>query len=239
VLAERYGLHSEKQAANRYHTAEAMFQRCFRSELSEYAHDDVDAEAADVRRLLSEAGAELVERLRIDLWKDVPEVTRTSSTNAHVATLAPLLELPRPTRSTAGVLQKLLNAPLPLELEAIEPEAAVRIRAWIKGLVPSSFAGLLHHSNPLLELLELAKDFAKDHRTDPESPLGREVATVLYYAAIAVALARCGARITRHDDATLQQGFQWGCQQSWVDEVTRELFREGLRCLDSREGLPN
>jgi hypothetical protein len=105
-------------------------------------------------------------------------------------------------------------------------------------LVLRSFGELLHHRNPLPELLELAKEFAKECRTEVESPLPRALATVLYYASIAAALARCGRRITHHDDATLRQGFQWGCAQPWVDEATRELLREGLRTLDAARMPP-
>jgi hypothetical protein len=133
-----------------------------------------------------------------------------------------------------------LTAPVPLDLGAVDAALAGRARAWAEGqgLVLKSFGDLLHHPNPLPELLELAKEFAKEHRTDPESPLRREVATVLYYASIAVALARCGRRITRHDDATLVQGFRWGREQPWVDEATRGLLREGLRALGGADDPP-
>ena len=97
-----------------------------------------------------------------------------------------------------------------------------------------SFGDLFAHPHPLVELLELVKDFAKEHRTDAESPLPREVATVLYYASIAVALVRCGHRITRHDDTTLRQGFQWCIDQAWVDEPVRNMLHEGMvRLLDA------
>jgi hypothetical protein len=215
-----------------------MFQRSFRAELAGYAGDDVDAEAADFRRLLSEAGAELLEQLRIDLWKDIPEVTMSSSNTTPIAgSLARLLELPRPPESTAALLQQVLTGPMPLDLSAADEPAAAAARAWAEeqGLMLNSFAGVLLHPRPLPELLELVKDFAKEHRTDPESPLGREVATALYYATIAVALARCGRRITRHDDDTLRQGFRWGCEQPWVDEATRGLLREALHQLEDTE----
>jgi RNA polymerase sigma-70 factor (ECF subfamily) len=241
VLAERYGLHSDKQAANRYHTAEVMFQRCCRAELADYAGDDLDAEAADFRRLLCEAGPELVEQLSIDLWKDVPEVTLTSSNTAPIAgSLARLLELPRPAESAAALLEQVLTGPMPLDLDVVAAPDAAKVRAWAseQGLVLSSFAQLLHHPSPRPELLELVKDFAKEHRSDPESPLGREVATVLYYATLAAALTRCGARITRHDDDTLRQGFRWGHEQPWVDEATRGLFREGLQRLEDTAPAP-
>jgi RNA polymerase sigma-70 factor (ECF subfamily) len=240
LLAERCGLDSAKQAANRFVIAEAMFRRNFHAVLVEYAGEDVEEEARDFRRVFAEAGAELVERLRTHLWNDIPEVTVCVPGHPWIdlRDLARTLELPRQPADPAALLQHVLTAPVPLDLSAVDAALAGSARAWAEGqgLVLRSFGDLLHHPNPLPELLELAKEFAKENRTDPESPLPREVATVLYYASIAVALARCGRRITRHDDATLGQGFRWGCEQPWVDEATRGLLREGLRVLGASAG---
>lgn len=234
-LAGQLGLRSDKQAANRYLIAEAMFRRHFRAVLGEESGDDVAEEAREFRRIFSAASAELIEQLRIHLWNDVPEVTVSTSSRTRIdpAALARMLELPLSSADPAELLRHLLTAPVPLDLGALDAELAGRARTWAEGqgLVLKSFGDLLHHPNPLPELLELLKEFAKDNRSDAESPLPREVATVLYYASIAVALSRCGRRITRHDDATLRQGFQWGCDQPWVDEATRGLLRDGTQAL--------
>jgi hypothetical protein len=238
-LANRQGLQSDKQAANRYLIAEAMFRRNFQAALAEYAVDAVEAEACDFREIFSQAGAELVEELRISLWNDVPEVTMSSAGHSPFdpGELSRLVELPRPPADSATLLRRVLTAPLPLDLGAVDPALAVKARTWAEQhrLVLKSLGDLLYHPNPLPELLELAKEFAKEHRSDAESPLPREVATVLYYASIAAALARCGRRITRHDDATLRKGFLWGCEQPWVDEATRDLLHEGLHRLAAAE----
>jgi RNA polymerase sigma-70 factor (ECF subfamily) len=238
LLAVRLELSSAKQAANRYLIAEAMFRRHFRTLLAEEA-DDVEEEAREFRRIFSAASAELVEQLRIHLWNDFPEVTVSTSDRSRIdpAALAQMLVLPCPSADPAELLRHLLTAPVPLDLGTVDASLAGRVRAWAEGqgLVLKSFGDLLHHPNPLPELLELLKDFAKDNRNDAESPLPREVATVLYYASIAVALTRCGRRITRHDDATLRQGFQWGCEQPWVDEATRGLLCQGLQALGGTE----
>jgi RNA polymerase sigma-70 factor (ECF subfamily) len=242
LLAERLGLDSAKQAANRYVIAEAMFRRNFRSVLGENADGEAEDEARDFRRIVAQAGAELLERLRVQFWNDVPEVTLSADAEPRtdVAALTRLLELPRQPVDAAAQLQHVLTAPLPLDLGAVDAALAGRARAWAEGhgLALRSFGELLHHPEPLPELLELAKEFAKENRNDPESPLSREVATVLYYASIAAALARCGRRITRHDDATLRQGLHWGCMQPWVDEATRCLLRDGLERLGGSEEPP-
>jgi hypothetical protein len=225
LLAERMGLESDKQAANRFVIALEMFRRNVGAVLAEYAGDDAEAEARDLRQIFSGARAELVDRLRNQLWCDVPEITMSPSDEspADPGVLSRLLDSPAPPADAAAQLRQALAARLPLDLGA-----------EVRELVPNSLGELLHHPGPPPELLELAKDFAKDNRIDPESPLRREVATVLYYAAIAAALAHGGRRITRSDDETLRRGFRWGCEQSWVDEATRQLLREGLRLLEGR-----
>jgi RNA polymerase sigma-70 factor (ECF subfamily) len=223
VLARQYGLDSDKQAANYYHTAKGAFQRCLRAELTGYAGEDTAEEMTDFRRILSEANAELVERLRIDLWKDLPEITMSLSGDSRINqnTWSRFLEvLPGPD-DFAPVLQKVLAAPLP-----VAPGA---------GAASSGFGELLARADPPLELLEGAKDFAKQNRTDPESSLPPAVATVLYYACIAAALVRCGRRISRHDEGTLRQGFRWSCERPWANEALRGLFCEGLRALGTSE----
>ncbi len=144
-------------------------------------------------------------------------MSHTGQTPTDQSTAAQGFELPPPPSDLGGCLQQLLEARVPRQLGA--------------GPAPGCLRELLHQPDPVPEHLELAKQFAKENRKDPAGRLPPEVATVLYYATIAVALARCGRRMSRHDDATLRQGFRWGCAQSWVDEATRELLRAGLRHL--------
>jgi RNA polymerase sigma-70 factor (ECF subfamily) len=233
-LAERLGLTSDKQAANRYLIAEAMFRRNFRAVLAEYAGGDVEAEALEFRQIFAAAGAELVEQLRIQLWNDVPEITMSSLDNVRInpGALARLLDLPHAPADPADLLRQVLAAPLALDLTVAEAAPAEGGGA---GPVPKTLGDLLRHPNPLPAWLELAKEFAKENRHDAESPLAPEVATLLYYASIAAALACCGRRITRHDDDTLRQGFRWGREQPWLDEATRGLLDEGLRRLGGTE----
>jgi hypothetical protein len=95
-----------------------------------------------------------------------------------------------------------------------------------RGLLLSSFADLLHHPRPPLEMLRMTKRFAKAARHHPDSPLPPQVANVLYYASIAAALLRCGRRISELDDASLQKGLAWCTSRDWVDAPLRGLLRE-------------
>jgi hypothetical protein len=73
----------------------------------------------------------------------------------------------------------------------------------------------------------LTKDFAKACRISADSPIPREIATVLYFASIAVARLRCGRRITELTDTAVRKGLDWALGQPWLDEATRRLLEEG------------
>lgn len=98
-----------------------------------------------------------------------------------------------------------------------------------------TFGQLLFHPQPPVELLEAVKCFAKASRADPDSPLPDEVATVLYFAAIAAALLRRGQRITQMGDEALRYGLAWVGRQAWLDAQSRALFDEASAAL----GRPN
>jgi hypothetical protein len=126
-----------------------------------------------------------------------------------------------------------LGSPLQFDLGNFDPNAGARLRRLsdAEGLLLRSLGDLLRHPQPPLELLRLAKDFAKAHEQSPDGPLPPELARVLYYAAIAAAWARCGRRITALDDAQLRRAFDWALAQPWMDRATKELFATGRRLL--------
>ena len=68
-------------------------------------------------------------------------------------------------------------------------------------------------------------------RQGADAGLPEEVATVLYYAAIFVALLRCGQRITSLDDASLARGGRWVVDQPWVAQPVRQIVVEAMARL--------
>jgi hypothetical protein len=58
--------------------------------------------------------------------------------------------------------------------------------------------------------------------------LPHEIATALYFAAIAKALASHQTRITNMSDQTLQDGLNWAVKQPWITGAFRELFVRAL-----------
>jgi hypothetical protein len=153
--------------------------------------------------------------------------------------LAQLLDLqPDPERiwradELGAILKHQLSAPLHVDLIALAQGLAVKLRtlAESEGLLLKSFRDLLHHPNPPVELLQITKQFAKSCRLSPGSPIPRDIASVLYFASIGVALLRCRRRITGLSDDEVRQGLDWVLSLPWVDEPTRLLLREARACL--------
>ena len=137
--------------------------------------------------------------------------------NSLADALASMLDIdstvgrPWDARDLGAVLRHQLAAPLPPGTAAAPIE---------------TFDQLLHHGSPPVALLESVKDFSKAARQDPEAGLPKEVAAVVYFAAIVVARRRCGARISKLSDGELRAGIDWALAQAWMDPVTRGLFAD-------------
>ncbi len=130
----------------------------------------------------------------------------------------------------AAIFRHQMSAPMLVDLGSFDPRNATRLRTLseAQGLLLKSFADLFHHPAPLIELLELVKDFAKANMDHPDSGLPDEIATTLYYTSIAAALVRLDARISQLLDADLQRGLRWTMEQAWLDAKTKELLAQAL-----------
>ncbi len=136
----------------------------------------------------------------------------------------------------AALLRHQLLAPLQ-EAFGTHPDQdadVLQVRAREKS-VPENLHQLFQ--NPVLspELLRAAKNRAKADWKDAVGFLPREVSITIYFAAIAAALTRCRARITRQGDDRLRAAFMWMLDQPWIDARTKDLFREGLDQLSRPE----
>jgi hypothetical protein len=130
-----------------------------------------------------------------------------------------------------AILQHQLAAPLEPDLSVVDPSFAERWPALstVADQRIQTFRDLFQHACPPVELLELAKRFAKHCRTQTEPVLPEEIATVLYFAAIATALVRTGHRISGLNDQALWSGLNWALQQPWLDATLREILNVALR----------
>lgn len=111
--------------------------------------------------------------------------------------------------------------------------AAEETRSWPgeNTSSPKSFHDLFTHVSPSRRLLRLTKEFAKANCDCPESALPKEVALVLYYTCIAVALSRHNEWITDLKASDLRQGFSWVISRPWIDEETKAFCTEGIERL--------
>jgi hypothetical protein len=135
-----------------------------------------------------------------------------------------------------AILRHQLQSLLEFDLTTVDGEVTTQLTtlANSEDLPLRTFGDLLRHPHPPLGLLKLTKDFGKLHRNDPASPLPRDIATVLYFAAIVAALTKLGQRISQLDDQSLRVGVEWVIARPWVDESTRTLFREGLAIIPTQ-----
>ena len=134
-----------------------------------------------------------------------------------------------------AILEHQLAAPLVCDLGSLDKGLVRRLKEFNSagGTPLTSFEDLLHHPSPPVEFLELTKRFAKLCRSDHHVPLPGEIATVLYFLSIVVAMTRCGRRITKMDDRSLQYSLSWAIRQPWLDDSSRRIIEEGLREIGS------
>ena len=132
------------------------------------------------------------------------------------------------TDELAAILQHQLAAPLEVDLggKSNRADAGSSADSGLK-----TFADLLKHPHPPIELLSLTKQFAKRSRKHADSPLPPEIATILYLASIAAAIVRCRHRLTALDDASLRTKMAWAAEQVWVDDWLRSLIRIAIVTL--------
>lgn len=132
----------------------------------------------------------------------------------------------------AEIWQHQLDAPLDFDLAGDDARQKQRISSLSVTAIrpPKTFRDLLHHPNPPVELLRLAKEFAKASPKDKNRPLPQQIATALYYASIVAAFVHAES-ISTLKESELREGMRWAVAQSWLDKPTHALFEEGLKKL--------
>ncbi|MCC5830625.1 MAG: hypothetical protein JJU36_14355 [Phycisphaeraceae bacterium] len=132
-----------------------------------------------------------------------------------------------------AILRHQLDSPVGFDLTELSDGMADRLRtvAQAQGLALRTFADLLFHPSPPVELLILTKDFAKGHLLRRGSPLPRQVVVLLYYAGIVAAMLRCERRISELSDEQLRAGLKKLVEMPWIEPRLRELLTSGMAAL--------
>ena len=154
------------------------------------------------------------------------------------AKLARMLDVASPengwSAAEAGtILHHQLFAPLLPDLLLVPGTEEKRLHHLVKDRPGAkSFGEQLTFLFPSLELLEAIKHFARYVRDDAANPLRGNPADVLYFSAIAAALLRCDARISKLSDAELREGFAWVAQQPGA-EMLQLVLRDAAAKLST------
>jgi hypothetical protein len=116
-----------------------------------------------------------------------------------------------------------------------EADHAAMIRHLLDSLIPEfpaqTFGQLLASQHPDLATLRHVKEFAKSCRTDPDRGIPQDIATALYYAAIAAAQLRCGQSISQLSPVELRDGISWALARPWLPEALKHLFQPAERVI--------
>ena len=133
----------------------------------------------------------------------------------------------------AAIFRHQLTVPLCTDLAGLAPQLGEKLAGLRTpaGRPVDTFDDLFTHPAPPVALLELVKEFAKTSRRPGRRQLPPEVASMLYYLAIGIALLRCDHRLTRLSGPALREGFRWASAQSWADEATRDLLCRAEACI--------
>jgi hypothetical protein len=134
-------------------------------------------------------------------------------------------------RSLAQILVEQLHSPI---LSCLEMRATQIHFLGVAQIAPDGYpletlADLFDHPNPPIWLLRAVKNFANLADARPNEPLPPEVATSLYFCAIAAGFTRHNARITSLSDSELREGLEWTASQRWVDRTLRRLAITALK----------
>ncbi|MBB6429637.1 hypothetical protein [Algisphaera agarilytica] len=130
--------------------------------------------------------------------------------------------LPWNTNDLAAILRHQLHQPLGPLPDKVED-----------GLATRPHLELFTQTSPPLDRLRRVKDQAKAG-SNQDDELPRDVATVMYYAALAAArLHHPDESITRLDDEAFRVGLDWALQLPWLDPALKPLFSQAY---DSAQG---
>jgi len=101
-------------------------------------------------------------------------------------------------------------------------------------LAGETITDLLGNPSTDMSSVERIKRYSKELSAQAESKAQHEVATTIYYAAIAHALAFHGERITRFSYEQLEASFARLVKEKWIPKSLSSLFRTARKCCKEK-----
>gem|GEM_PF-273497 len=248
-LVAKLGLAPEQQAANALVTAKRQFRRTLEVVVGEYIKDDneVQAEIIELRVILSVAGDEGVPDEGVDEAQgnsaaiEFPcaisgSVSAKLPVNLGATNLSLLARLfgvsarrdaEWESFDLKSRLTRLLATPLLHSLPGIDPRALVRNSRWFGLARPDTITlrDVFFDPRPPIELLCEIKNEARRLTRMRNPQLPRNLASLLYFAAIAAAQIRRGLWISTLDPEMIQQGANTLVDEPWVVEPVRGVLQ--------------
>jgi hypothetical protein len=239
VLVERFGFVSPEQAANALVTAKRHFRRVLETVVAQYADgEDLESEVRDLRTVLA-AGPLAPPNSDESSVLTVPPAD-TESWGDTSASWQSMFD-PQPDRDTLwseAELTQLLNHQLRQNLSKVLNELGESVPIQPKDSAaaysdkpPATLDELFRHPAPTLKTLDAVKRWARRAVRDDAGQLPTEISSLIYFAAIAAALVRCRARISKSDDATLRFGFEQQLTRPCANSFLHTLIRQAMTQL--------
>ena len=160
--------------------------------------------------ITSDLNPEKLGRL-LKLYSDIEDKTETTS----------------PDQQRTLMLRNFLEDALPLSSEVLQELPALMREMYTETprLEGRTLYKLLLEPKTTLNDLEAAKELAKKKVKSTQDKAEKEVAGVVYYAAIAAAAAFHGEKITQHSDQQLRESFESLLSKEWIVDELANLFR--------------
>ena len=132
----------------------------------------------------------------------------------------------------ATVWRHQLSARLEPELAEWDADLLRRLRndPAAAAKIGDTVAAILHATDTPRPVLMALKSLGKAMNQDRTRGIPHDIGKLLYFAAIAAALAR-GERISELNQPTLKQGLTFAVEQTWLDPSTLQLLRNALATL--------
>jgi DNA-directed RNA polymerase specialized sigma24 family protein len=242
-LVREYALSTPEQASNTLMTAKRQFQRTIHDVVGQYccSDEEIEADIVDLRRSLLS-----VNLSDLGGMTDHPEAApaRTSGGFPDIDDttsdlLAELLDIQTDRDSLwtetdmTAILRHQMVIPLHRAFASCSVDASLAMKDP-PSLSDFTFDDLLHRDKPPLDVLNAVKRLARNNIRQELSAVPTEIATVFYYASIALALVRCDEHISRSDDEVLQTGFQMILCRPWIEDELRTLLQSAVEHMQQR-----